>query len=73
MFTYHVILLPVIVVALAAWHVLLVRRHGVVPPYSARAAGLVRAEGAGGTGPPDTAAGVKPRAQPTVAPEDQRE
>ncbi len=33
MYTYHVILLPVVVIALAVWHVLLVRRHGVVPPY----------------------------------------
>jgi ubiquinol-cytochrome c reductase cytochrome b subunit len=37
MYTWHVILLPVVVVALVAWHVLLVRRHGVVPPYPARA------------------------------------
>ncbi len=36
MYTYHVILLPVAVVALVVWHVLLVRRHGVVPPYPAR-------------------------------------
>jgi quinol-cytochrome oxidoreductase complex cytochrome b subunit len=36
MYTFHVILLPVLVVALAVWHVLLVRRHGVVPPYPAR-------------------------------------
>jgi ubiquinol-cytochrome c reductase cytochrome b subunit len=33
MYTWHVILLPVAVVALVAWHVLLVRRHGVVPPF----------------------------------------
>ncbi len=33
MYTYHVLLLPVAVVALSVWHVLLVRRHGVVPPY----------------------------------------
>ena len=37
MYTFHVILLPVVVVALVVWHVLLVRRHGVVPPYPARA------------------------------------
>jgi ubiquinol-cytochrome c reductase cytochrome b subunit len=36
MYTFHVILLPVAVVALVAWHVLLVRRHGVVPPYPAK-------------------------------------
>ena len=38
MYTFHVILLPLVVVALVAWHVLLVRRHGVVPPYRPRAA-----------------------------------
>jgi len=39
MYTYHVILLPVAVVALAVWHVLLVRRRGVVPPYPLEAHG----------------------------------
>jgi quinol-cytochrome oxidoreductase complex cytochrome b subunit len=38
MYTYHVILLPIVVIALTAWHVLLVRRHGVVPPYRVRSA-----------------------------------
>jgi hypothetical protein len=33
MYSYHVLLLPVAVVALAIAHVLLVRRHGVVPPF----------------------------------------
>jgi len=32
MYTYHVLLLPVLVVALVVAHVLLVRRHGIVPP-----------------------------------------
>jgi len=32
MYTYHVLLLPVLVVALVLAHVLLVRRHGIVPP-----------------------------------------
>ena len=36
MYTFHVILLPVVVVLLAIWHVLLVRNRGVVPPYPAR-------------------------------------
>lgn len=31
-YSYHVLLLPVAVVALVTGHVLLVRRHGVVPP-----------------------------------------
>lgn len=33
MYSYHVLLLPVAVCVIAIWHVLLVRRHGVVPPY----------------------------------------
>ncbi len=37
MYTFHVILLPLAVVVLVVWHVLLVRRHGVVPPYPAKA------------------------------------
>jgi quinol---cytochrome c reductase cytochrome b subunit, bacillus type len=37
MYTFHVILLPVAVVILVIAHVLLVRRHGVVPPYPAKA------------------------------------
>jgi Cytochrome b(N-terminal)/b6/petB len=38
MYTWHVILLPVAVVALVVAHVLLVRKHGVVPPYAAKVA-----------------------------------
>ena len=33
MYSYHVLLLPMAVIALVAAHVLLVRRHGVVPPF----------------------------------------
>jgi quinol-cytochrome oxidoreductase complex cytochrome b subunit len=36
MYTWHVILLPVVVGLLVAGHVLLVRRTGVVPPFPAR-------------------------------------
>jgi len=36
MYSYHVLLLPLAVVALVASHVLLVRRHGVVPPIDIR-------------------------------------
>jgi ubiquinol-cytochrome c reductase cytochrome b subunit len=32
MYTYHVLLLPVVVIALVSAHILLVRRHGIVPP-----------------------------------------
>jgi hypothetical protein len=33
MYSYHVLLLPVAVVVLVVAHVLLVRKHGVVPPF----------------------------------------
>jgi ubiquinol-cytochrome c reductase cytochrome b subunit len=33
MYSWHVLLLPVAVVALVVAHVLLVRKHGVVPPF----------------------------------------
>jgi len=32
MYTYHVLLLPVVVIALVSAHILLVRRTGIVPP-----------------------------------------
>jgi quinol-cytochrome oxidoreductase complex cytochrome b subunit len=33
MYSYHVLLLPLAVIALVAAHVLLVRKHGIVPPF----------------------------------------
>jgi quinol-cytochrome oxidoreductase complex cytochrome b subunit len=33
MYTFHVLLLPLAVVALVVVHVLLVRKHGIVPPF----------------------------------------
>jgi ubiquinol-cytochrome c reductase cytochrome b subunit len=39
MYTYHILLLPVLVIGLSAAHILLVRKHGVVPPYPARGEG----------------------------------
>jgi ubiquinol-cytochrome c reductase cytochrome b subunit len=33
MYSYHIFLLPVAVVALVVAHVLLVRKHGIVPPF----------------------------------------
>jgi quinol-cytochrome oxidoreductase complex cytochrome b subunit len=32
MYSYHLLLLPLAVVALVGGHILLVRRHGIVPP-----------------------------------------
>jgi quinol-cytochrome oxidoreductase complex cytochrome b subunit len=34
MYTYHVLLLPLAVVALVVAHILLVRKHGIVPPFT---------------------------------------
>ena len=36
MYSYHILLLPLAVTALVIAHVLLVRRHGVVPPFRYR-------------------------------------
>jgi hypothetical protein len=36
MLLWHVVLLPLVVGAIVVWHVLLVRRHGVVPPLDAQ-------------------------------------
>ena len=33
MYSYHVLLLPLAVVGLVVAHVLLVRKHGIVPPF----------------------------------------
>jgi ubiquinol-cytochrome c reductase cytochrome b subunit len=37
MYSYHILLLPAAVVALVVAHLLLVRRHGVVPPFELNA------------------------------------
>ena len=64
MYSYHVLLLPVAVVALVAAHVLLVRRHGVVPPFqiSQRTATLTDAhpDGAGATATLGGSGGIAP-------------
>jgi quinol-cytochrome oxidoreductase complex cytochrome b subunit len=53
MYSYHVLLLPLAVVVLVASHVLLVRRHGVVPPIDIGSRMAPATPGAGGPqGPP---------------------
>jgi ubiquinol-cytochrome c reductase cytochrome b subunit len=45
MYSYHILLLPIAVVAIVALHILLVRRHGIVPPIPlADSAGAPAAE-----------------------------
>ena len=43
MYSYHVLLLPAAVVAIVIAHILLVRRHGVVPPFRLSSATVTRA------------------------------
>jgi hypothetical protein len=72
MFTWHVVLLPLGLVALVVVHVLLVRLRGVVPPFPARVA-------SGGAPPPavtavassqSTSAGPTGTAVPPTGPTD---
>jgi ubiquinol-cytochrome c reductase cytochrome b subunit len=60
MYSYHVLLLPVAVMALVAAHVLLVRRHGVVPPFAVAAAGAPATPAAPAAPPPGPPAGEEP-------------
>jgi ubiquinol-cytochrome c reductase cytochrome b subunit len=52
MYSYHMLLLPAAVVLLVGMHVLLVRKHGVVPPFTLeqRRAALAAAPSSGGDG-----------------------
>lgn len=70
MYSYHVLLLPVAVVALVAAHVLLVRKHGVVPPFErerilagAAALGGVAAAAGGTQSPADDSSPGRPPAE----------
>jgi ubiquinol-cytochrome c reductase cytochrome b subunit len=47
MYTYHVLLLPVAVIGLVSAHILLVRRHGIVPPLPLPELGVHARSGAG--------------------------
>jgi ubiquinol-cytochrome c reductase cytochrome b subunit len=67
MYSYHVFLLPLIVVGLVAAHVLLVRRHGVVPPFELDRPALATRSPQAGEKPPAVAEGNSPSV-PTGAP-----
>jgi ubiquinol-cytochrome c reductase cytochrome b subunit len=41
MYSWHILLFPIAVVALVSAHVLLVRKHGVVPPFDLERRGLI--------------------------------
>ena len=51
MYSWHILLLPIAVVALVAAHVLLVRRHGVVPPFELEKRAALAASPAPATAP----------------------
>jgi ubiquinol-cytochrome c reductase cytochrome b subunit len=59
MYSWHILLLPIAVVTLVGAHVLLVRKHGVVPPFELehRRAALAATPSAGGDGAPAGADG----------------
>ena len=57
MYSYHVLVLPAVVIFLVVIHVLLVRKHGVVPPIEVR---QEAEETAPDTERPKAEAGVKP-------------
>ncbi len=47
MYSYHILLLPIAVVVLVVAHVLLVRKHGVVPPFELQRRMAAQADGVG--------------------------
>jgi ubiquinol-cytochrome c reductase cytochrome b subunit len=51
MYSWHVLLLPVAVVGVVVAHVLLVRKHGVVPPFRLEDKGSAGANAAGANAP----------------------
>jgi hypothetical protein len=61
MYSYHVLLLPAAVVALVSAHVLLVRRHGVVPPFELdqRRVALAASAGHDAEGSPEPSTGAQ--------------
>jgi len=65
MYSYHIFLLPVLVVLLVGAHVLLVRKHGIVPPFELdQAKRAVAAAGTDGTVPAAVAAGAADGQEP---------
>src|SRR5262249_55499615 len=60
MYSWHVLLLPVAVVVLVAAHVLLVRNHGVVPPFELHERRALASAGDGGSGDGTAGAGDGP-------------
>ncbi len=69
MYTYHVFLLPLAVVGLVVAHVLLVRKHGIVPPFPLSEAGEPQASRPVPAPPaPARATAPAPEPEPALAP-----
>jgi quinol-cytochrome oxidoreductase complex cytochrome b subunit len=72
MYSYHVLLLPLAVVAIVAAHILLVRKHGIVPPFQRFDRGelpvVAPAPDAGPVTAPDPPVGNEPPRSPTPFP-----
>ncbi|HUN79326.1 MAG TPA: cytochrome b N-terminal domain-containing protein [Solirubrobacteraceae bacterium] len=67
MYSYHILLLPLAVVALVVAHVLLVRRHGVVPPFEVEHAERASAHAARASAEtPASAAAASPAPDPAL-------
>jgi quinol-cytochrome oxidoreductase complex cytochrome b subunit len=68
MYSYHVLLLPLAVVTLVAAHILLVRKHGIVPPFQQSEAGEPRASNAVPVPDPAPARATRPVPDPRPEP-----
>ena len=65
MYSWHVLLFPIAVVALVIAHVLLVRHHGVVPPFDLEKRGLAGSSAADGAGAPPSSPGSSSSGAPS--------
>jgi ubiquinol-cytochrome c reductase cytochrome b subunit len=68
MYTYHVVLLPLAVVALVVAHVLLVRKHGIVPPFHLSMATLEATVNGSAAGSATNGSRVAPGVIPPASP-----
>lgn len=76
MYSYHIFLLPAAIVVLVAAHVLLVRKHGIVPPFTIDERKRIltaTTDGAVGAGDGERPAAADPGAAAGVAPEPELE
>jgi hypothetical protein len=73
MYSWHIFLLPVAVVGLVVAHVLLVRRHGIVPPFILDEHKTLAAVATDGAAPPTAEAERSAAAEAADVPDRQSE